>query len=81
MTFRSLWRIFFVGVDATLSDADSSSTFLYMVNERHGDRRRTLTGWPIERLTPEDTVEGVIGDESGNALVDLNVSFRYRTSA
>ncbi len=32
----------------------------------------------MERFTPEDTVEGVIGDESGNALVDLNKSVRYR---
>ncbi len=34
----------------------------------------------IEHLTPEDTVEGVegvIGDESGKALVELNEYFRY----
>ncbi len=34
----------------------------------------------MEHFTPEDTVEGVIGDESGNALVDLNKSVRYRMS-
>ncbi len=34
----------------------------------------------MERFTTEDTVEGVIGDESGNTLVDLNKSVRYRMS-